>query len=105
MADWTKSTWDIPFQQLKTLYLHYLNAYLTKHGREVTYHEGLPPKKSHDCLPASIITVTMATKLYRMVTYFDGLLYIKSNDRLIMLSWESHDKLLQYHSDYGHQTC
>ena len=27
MADWSESIWSLPLQQLKTLYLHYHNAY------------------------------------------------------------------------------
>ena len=53
----------------------------TKLGRVVTYHE-LSPIKSHNPLITwsciSTTTVPIVTKLIRMVTYFEGLLPIKS---------------------------
>ena len=74
----------------------------TKLGRVVTYHEGLPPIKSHDPLitwsckitwqTKFIITplpkVAMTRKLGRMVTltYLEGLLTIKSHNALITWS-------------------
>ena len=70
----------------------------TKLVKEVTYHEGLPPIKSHDflitwsCLitwqikKISTTGVPMATKLGWMVTYLNGLLTIKGHDHLVMWS-------------------
>ena len=49
----------------------------------------------------------MATEIGRMITYFDGLLPVKSRDPVIMCLFRSYDNLksyLHYHSAYGHQT-
>ena len=61
----------------------------TKRVRVVTYHEGLPPIKSHDFLimwqTKNIATtrVSMATNFDGMVTYLEGLLPIKLRDPLV----------------------
>ena len=50
----------------------------------------------------------IATKLGKMMTYFEGFLIIKSYDRLITRLAKSRDKLKllchHYHSAYSHQT-
>ena len=67
----------------------------TKRVRVVTYHEGLPPIKSHDFLimwsceikwqtkSMSTTRVSMATNFDGMVTYLEGLLPIKLRDPLV----------------------
>ena len=71
--------------------------WLTKLGRVVTYHEGLPPIKSHEALITwssniswqtkfiinSTTRVVMTTKLGKMVAHLNGLLPIKSYDPMI----------------------
>ena len=72
----------------------------TKLGRIVTFHEGIPLRKSHDPLTTwsceitwqtkNIFTTTkpMATKLGSVMTYLEGLLPIKSYDFLIIWLYE-----------------
>ena len=71
--------------------------WLTKLGRVVAYHEGLPPIKSHEALITwssniswqtkfiinSTTRVVMTTKLGKMVAHLNGLLPIKSYDPMI----------------------
>ena len=57
----------------------------------------------------STTRVSIATKIDRILTYFDGLLLIYSLDPLITCGFaRSGDKLkalyLYYHNTYGHQT-
>ena len=73
----------------------------TKYGRVVTYHEGLPPTKSHDLWSGgglgrsgdklnriSTTAMPLATKLGRMLTYLEEFLLIRSDYPLIAWSCE-----------------
>ena len=90
----------------------------TKLGRIVTFHEGIPLRKSHDPLTTwsceitwqtkNIFTTTkpMATKLGSVMTYLEGLLPIKSYDFLIIwlyeIMWQTRNH--PYYDGYSHQT-
>ena len=63
MGDLSKNIWNLSFEQVKTLYLHYHNAYDHKFGRVVTCHKGLPHINSHDSLISWSLESTWQTKI------------------------------------------
>ena len=53
-------------------------------------------------------TISMASKLDRMVTYLDCLLSVKSNGSIITwffeITWQTKTLYFHYHNDFGHKT-
>ena len=96
MMDLSKNIWNLSLQQLKTLYLHYHNAYDNKFGRVVTCHKGLPHINSHDSLISwsfestwqTKIIIFTGTKFGRVVTYLQKLLPIESHGSWVTWSCE-----------------
>ena len=89
-------------EKLKLLYLHYHSAYEYQVWLDGAIPSGTPIHKviwrfdflvlqgnvTNENHYISTTRVTIATKLGRMITYFDGLLPITSHDTLISLSCE-----------------
>ena len=102
MAGWNENICNFVPQQVKTLYLHYHNAYgyQTWQGGDLPYgapthkitgHFGQVVLEDHvsnksNCI--STIRVPMVTKLGRMVTYFERIQTIKSFYALIAWPWK-----------------
>ena len=99
--------WNLTFQPLKVLYLHYQNAYGHHTWEDGDLPGGPSTHKSHDSLITWFCEVTwqtkniyttrvsMATKLDKMITYLDEFLSIKSQNCWIMwsciITWPTKD--------------
>ena len=99
--------------KVRSLYLYYHSVYghKTKLDKLVTCHEGLlsimllhVTNYNHYI---STATISMATKLGRMVTHLDCLLSIKSNEHIITwfceITWQTKTFYLHYHNAYSHR--
>ena len=96
------SMWNLALQPLKTLQLHYLNAYVHQDWQcgHLTWgafiHKVIWPShhmvfRDHVKAKSYYIFTTrvpIAIKLGKMVTYLEGLLPIKSHGPFITWSWE-----------------
>ena len=99
MEGWIESIWNL-LQQLKALYLHFYNDYgyqtwlgcdlpWERPNHKVTWrfdHVVLQDHLANESHYISIIRVYIATKLGRIVAYFDVLLLLYSSDSLITWS-------------------